>query len=230
MEVILKKIDSKFKNYIKEKYIKIKNILEKEQKKINYINIFHNSWTNSNDCDELIKHLKNQYLLDIDKLITLGFICAPINCDDQFFHIDYDGNTNTYFIPLIDIDEKNGTEYLEFDNKNYNIDILDKLKIVSNKYLLKNDIINELSKLDITPTNYKFKYLNSNKWSLIYLPYYCLHRGRKNIGYTNRVIFQMIFYKDNICKYNMPKELYYYDAEIDDEQKEKVLENRKIIN
>jgi hypothetical protein len=44
----------------------------------------------------------------------------------------------------------------------------------------------------------------------------CLHRGRQNNGTTNRVIFQMIFYKDNICEYNIPKEIYYNDAELDE--------------
>jgi hypothetical protein len=229
MEIINKKIDPKFKEFIKKEYIKNKNLLEKEQKKINYINIFHHLWNNKNNYNKLIEHLKNQYLLDTNKLITMGFISAPINCDEQFFHIDYDGNTNTYFVTIIDIDDTNGTEYLEFNNKHYNIDILHKLKIISNKYILKNDIIDELNKLDITSNNFNFKYLNSNKWSLIYLPYYCLHRGRKNNGTTNRVMFQMVFYKDNICEYNMPKDLYYKDAELD-EYKEKILENRKKNN
>ena len=228
MEVIYQKIDPQFKKFIKKKYLKIKNLLDIEQKKINYINTYHHLW-NYNDSDEFIKHIKNQYLLDTNKLLSFGFISSPINCDNQFFHIDYDGNTNTYFIPLIDIDETNGTEFLEFNDKYYNIDILDQLKKINNKYISKNDIIDELNKLEITPNNYNFKYLNCNKWSLAYLPYYCLHRGRKNNGITNRVMFQMVFYKDNICKYNIPEEIYYKDAELD-EYKEKILENRKKNN
>jgi len=42
-------------------------------------------------------------------------------------------------------------------------------------------------------------------------------------------MFQMVFYKDNICEYNIPEEIYYNDAELD-EYKEKILENRKKIN
>lgn len=227
MEIICGKINIELKNIIKKKYLKVHNLLQKEKKKINYINIFHNSWTNSNDCDDLIKNLKNNYLLDTDKLLSLGFISAPVNCDEQFFHIDYDGKTNTYFIPLTEINDNNGTEYLEFNDKNYNIDIFDKLKMISNKYLLKNDIINELNKLNITTNNYNFKYLNCNKWSLIYLPYYCLHRGRTNYGNNNRIMFQIVI--NYIFNYNLPNEMYYNDAELDDEDKEKILENRKKV-
>ena len=42
-------------------------------------------------------------------------------------------------------------------------------------------------------------------------------------------MFQMVFYKDNICEYNIPEEIYYNDAELD-EYKEKILENRKKNN
>jgi hypothetical protein len=93
MEVIYQKIDPQFKKFIKKKYLKIKNLLDIEQKKINYINTYHHLW-NNNDSDEFIEHIKNQYLLDTNKLLSFGFISAPINCDNQFFHIDYDGNTN----------------------------------------------------------------------------------------------------------------------------------------
>jgi hypothetical protein len=226
MELIKKKIGSQLKNYIKENYSTVKKVFDKTNNKINYVNIYHRSWTNYNKCDTMIMHLKDKYLLDTNKLISLGFISAPINCDDQFFHIDYKGNTNTYFIPLIDLNDKNGTEYIEFNDKIYNISLLDKLNSISNKYISKDDVIKNLNNLDIKSCSYKFKYLNANKWSMVQVPYYCFHRGKTNNGLINRVMFQMVFYKDNISKHDVPNDDYYNDAELDDE-KDIILENRK---
>ena len=226
MELIKKKIGSQLKNYITENYSKVEKILNKQNNKINYINIYHRSWTNYNKCGTMIAHLKDKYLLDTNKLISLGFIAAPINCDEQFFHIDYKGKTNTYFIPLVDLDDKNGTEYLEFNDKNYNISLLDKLNSISNKYLSKNDVVNALNNLDVKSDSYKFKYINGNKWCMVQMPYYCLHRGKTNNGLLDRIMFQMVFNKDNMSKHDVPNDDYYNDAELDDD-KEKVLENRK---
>jgi hypothetical protein len=152
MEVIVKKIDYELKKYIKENYVKVENILKKHNNKINYVNIYHRSW-NINNCEKIIDNLKNKYSFDTSKLISLGFISAPVNCDNQFFHIDYKGNTNTYFIPLIDLNNNNGTEYIEFDNKFYNINLLDKLNIISNIYLSQDDVVNHLSKFDVNPSS-----------------------------------------------------------------------------
>lgn len=225
MEVIDKKIDYELKKYIKENYVKVENILKKHNNKINYVNIYHRSW-NINNCEKIIDNLKNKYSFDTSKLISLGFISAPVNCDNQFFHIDYKGNTNTYFIPLIDLNNNNGTEYIEFDNKFYNINLLDKLNIISNIYLSQDDVVNHLSKIDVNPNTYKFKFLNCEKWCMVKLPYYCLHRGRTNNGFCDRIMFQIVFYKDDALNYNIPNEHYYDDAELDDE-KNKILDNRK---
>ena len=85
MELLFKKIGSQLKNYIIENYSKVENVLNKKNNKINYVNIYHRSWTNYNKCSTLNTHLKDKYLLDTNKLISLGFISAPINCDEQFF-------------------------------------------------------------------------------------------------------------------------------------------------
>ena len=97
----------------------------------------------------MLKDESNIFRLDSEKydLFYFGFIQSLPKCDNQLFHIDYFDKTITYFIPMIELTDLNGTEYVEFNN--YSNSLLD----ISNKYLYKKDIINYLS--NITPFSLK---------------------------------------------------------------------------
>jgi hypothetical protein len=194
----------------------------KKSHKINYINLYHKDWKN-NKYDNFIDKLRlesesiDNSFIDYD-LHYFGFIQSYPNCDNQHFHIDYFGQSITYFIPLTELTDLNGTEYLlDIDNK-----ISPKILLsISNKYINRYEIINALKNY-----NFKFKYANANKYSLIELPSNVLHRGRKNETNKNRIMFQMIFTKKG-SNIDIMSDHFINDAELDDKNKDLILENRK---
>jgi hypothetical protein len=191
MELITLKIDNNLKNLIKHKFSLLKEVIEKENKRINHINIYHREWQ-KNDCDEIIEILKNDYSINIKNIISLGFISAQVNCLNQHFHIDYNGTTETYFIPLIDLNDLNGTEYVKFNDTNFNINIIDKLIDITNNFENRKEVEEEFRKMGISNSDYKFCFLNAPKWSMTLLPYYVFHRGQSNKGTKNRTLFQIV--------------------------------------
>ena len=142
MKLITTKIDSNLKKFIKDKYISIEKIILEENKRINHVNIYHNKWSSKDNetCADIINILKKNYSINTDNLISMGFITSQINCYDQHFHIDYNGTTETYFIPLVDLTDKNGTEYLEFNNSQDNLELFDNLIDITDKFINRNQL------------------------------------------------------------------------------------------
>jgi hypothetical protein len=191
MELITPRINKNLKNFIKEQFLLIKELIKEENKRINHINIYHRDWQNNN-CDEIIKILKNEYSINTDNIISLGFITSQVNCFDQYFHIDYNGTTETYFIPLIDLNDYNGTEYVKFNDTNFNINIIDKLINITNNFDNIKELEEEFIRMNIHNSDYKFCFLNAQKWSMILMPYYLFHRGQSNKGTKDRTLFQIV--------------------------------------
>jgi hypothetical protein len=191
MELITPRINKYLKKLIKDQYLLIKELIKEENKRINHINIYHRDWQNNN-CEEIIKILKNEYLINTDNIISLGFITSQVNCFDQYFHIDYNGTTETYFIPLIDLNDYNGTEYVKFNDTNYNINIIDKLINITNNFDNRKELEGEFIRMNIPNSDYKFCFLNAQKWSMILMPYYLFHRGQSNKGTKDRTLFQIV--------------------------------------
>jgi hypothetical protein len=191
MELITSTINKNLKKLIKEKFSLVKEVIEKENKRINHINIYHRDWI-KNDCDEIIKILMSEYSINIDNIISLGFITAQVNCFDQYYHIDYNGKTETYFIPLIDLDDNNGTDYVKFNDTNFNINIIDKLINMTNNFDSRKELEEEFKKNNISNSDYKFCFLNIKKWSMVLMPYYLFHRGQSNKGTKDRTLFQIV--------------------------------------
>ena len=190
MELITHKIHKKLKKLIKYNFSIIKNDIEIENKRINHINIYHRDWQNNN-CDEIIEILKNEYSIDVNNLVSLAFITSQVNCFDQHFHIDYEGKVKTYFIPLIDLDDNNGTEFVKFNDVDLNKNIVNELVNITNNFITRKDVENEFTKMNITRNDYEFCYLNSPKWSFVLMPSYLFHRGQSNKGTKNRTLFQI---------------------------------------
>lgn len=216
MEVITSKINKKLKKIIKSKFAIVKNDIEIENKRISHINIYHRDWQN-NSCDEIIEILKNDYAIDVNNIISLGFITSQVNCFDQHFHIDYEGKVNTYFIPLIDLDDNNGTEFVKFNDVNLNKNMIDKLINITNDFIDRKDVEKEFIKMNIKDTDYKFCYLNSPKWSIVFMPNYVFHRGQSNKGTQSRTMFQITLVNDNNTNPVISNEVKIYDSELDED-------------
>ena len=215
MELITNEISLDLKKCIKSSFDTVKNLITEVNKRINHVNIYHKDWGYSS-CDDIIKILQTDYSIDPNNIISLGFINSQINSYNQHFHIDYNGITETYFIPLIDLDYNNGTEYVEFISKEYNINILDELIEITDKYINKNQIIDYFNNKSISNSNYEFKILNTKSWSMVKMPYYLFHRGQSNKGTIDRTMFQIIISKSK--NIHISKKVKIIDSELDEEQ------------
>lgn len=176
------------------------------------------------ECPHLEESFKNK------TLIQVNIICAPPDCNNQLFHLDYKGDSESYFIPMVPLSDLNGTEYLHFtDKRNYKIYFND-LLYMSDNYLDKTDAIDYLTqKLGLKANvDFAFKCANSDAYALLFMPYYVYHRGQKNKTPINRLMVNVLFsIGDN---FNYPTEEYILDAEIDEEGRaETILELRKTI-
>ena len=114
--------------------MELNNILEKninyfndnKSKLINHKLLYCNKWK-ENKYEYLLPLLKNecehlQTTFDNNTLIQINLINAPPDCNDQLFHIDYQGDSFSYFIPFVELSDLNGTEYVHFiDSRNFKI-------------------------------------------------------------------------------------------------------------
>jgi hypothetical protein len=233
MEIILTKISEKLKNALEQ--LDINYFIKSTNNLINHRVFYCNKWTEEQNkvglpIMELLKveceHLKNSF--SNYTLIQINIINAPPDCNNQLFHIDYQGDSSSYFLPLVELSDLNGTEYLYFfDEKNYKI-YYENLLYMSNHYYSKEDALDYLTNNLGLKNNvdFSFKCANSNAYSLLYMPYYVYHRGQKNKTNINRLVLNIVFSVGN--KFDYPIEEYILDAEIDEESRaETILEIRK---
>jgi len=202
---------------------------------INHRVFYCNKWSEEENkrgehIVELLKeeggHLRDSFINHT--LIQLNIINAPPDCNTQLFHIDYQGDSASYFIPLVELSDLNGTEYLYFFDKNNYTKFYNTLLSMSDNYLDKTEIIEYFTnkyglKLDV---DFTFKCANADPYALLYMPYYVYHRGQKNKTNTNRLMLNILFSIGN--KFSYPIEEYILDSEIDEEARyAKILEIRK---
>ncbi len=174
---------------------------EDDNKRVNCINIHFRDWDEKDnkynylidDLKEENKELKNDF--DNYELVYMNYINNPPDSVPQVFHLDYEGTTISYFIPLVDITDENGTEYIKFLDEKDNEKYFEEIKKLSSLRLYKDELIiylrDELNlELD---KDYKIAIVNCNKYELIKMPYYILHRGKKNTSNFNRIMLNIVF-------------------------------------
>lgn len=227
MELIAKKISLDLKKIIESEFEKVSDLIHEQKQRINHVNIYHKDW-GCNSCENLIYILHNDYSIDPDTIISLGFINSKVDSYDQHFHIDYAGTTETYFIPMIDLNDLNGTEYVEFTNKEYNKNILGELIEITDEFINRDQIIDHFNKKKIS--NYTFKILNGDAWSMVKMPNYVFHRGQKNKGFVDRTMFQIVIAVTPTAK--VSQSILIGDSELDETSDivDKLLVNRKTNN
>jgi len=233
MEIIKAQVSQNLKAALQT--LDIDYFMKSSNNLINHRVFYCNKWTEEqnkvgipilNALKEECEHLKNVF--NTHTLIQINIINAPPDCNNQLFHIDYQGDSESYFIPLVELSDLNGTEYLYFyDTENYKRYYEHEL-YMSDHYLSKEDIVAYLTntlglKINV---DFVFKCANSDPYALLFMPYYVYHRGQKNKTSTNRLMLNILFSIGN--KFNYPIEEYILDAEIDEDSRaQTILDIRK---
>lgn len=201
---------------------------------INHRLFYCNTWTEEDNAlgvpiIELLKrecsHLQETFAQCT--LIQLNVINAPPDCNTQLFHIDYQGDSVSYFVPFVDLSDLNGTEFVYFYKpENYELFYTHFLGM-SDAFLNQGEAIASLKTLHLElGVDYCFKCANSNAYSLLYMPYYLYHRGQKNKTNVNRMMLNILFSRAKQFKYADDK--YILDAEIDEPQRaQRILDLRR---
>jgi hypothetical protein len=228
MELIKSQVGSNLKQALQQ--LDIEYFIKSSNNLINHRVFYCNKWSEEQNkkaipiLDALkveCEHLKNSF--DKYTLIQINLINAPPDCNNQLFHMDYQGDSFSYFIPFVELSDLNGTEYLYFtDEKNYTT-YYESLLHMSNNYLDKPEAIHYLTDTLGLKLNedFAFKCANSDPYSLLYMPYYVYHRGQKNKTNTNRIMLNILFSIGN--NFNYPIEEYILDAEIDEESRAEII-------
>ena len=236
MNVIQTYISQSLKQTLIDIYQSIAPHFESDTNLINHKLFYCNKWADTrNKHTYLLDMLRNEcdrlrVLMDENTLLQINYICAPPDCTDQLFHIDYLGDSISIFIPLVDLSDLNGTEYLYFyDEKNYLI-FFDLMLEMSDKYFTKNEAIAYMiSKGFVYEKDFCFKCANSPAYSIIEMPYYVYHRGQKNKTNHKRIMLNILFSRNNA--YDYPIDEVISDSEVDEKQRyDTILEKRKDQN
>ena len=232
MEIIKPQVSANLKTALQT--LDIEYFMNSSNNLINHRVFYCNKWTDEQNKEAQpilnalkveCEHIKNVFTTHT--LIQINIINAPPDCNNQLFHIDYQGDSESYFIPLVELSDLNGTEYLYFYNKeNYKLYYESDL-YMSDHYYSKEEIIDYFTTLGLKINiDFVFKCANSDPYALLFMPYYVYHRGQKNKTTTNRLMLNILFSIGN--KFNYPIEEYILDAEIDEESRaETILELRK---
>ena len=147
--------------------------------------------------------------------MQINIINAPPDCVDQLFHIDYLGDSISYFIPFVELSDLNGTAYLNFINPDNNLVYYNDLLKMSALYLSQPDIIEYLANLQLKlGVDYEFKAANSDAFGLLRMPNYVYHRGQKNKSGKDRLMLNILFSINNAYEY--PVDEIITDSEIDE--------------
>jgi hypothetical protein len=145
---------------------------------------------------------------------------------DQLFHIDYLGDSISYFIPFVELTNLNGTAYLDFLDPHNNIVYYDELLKMSALYLTQPEIIDYLANLQLTlHEDYEFAAANSGAFALLKMPNYVYHRGQKNKSGKPRLMVNILFSINNA--YDYPVMEIIEDSEVDElDRCEEILKKR----
>jgi hypothetical protein len=195
------------------------NHFTSRSKLINHKLLYCNKWTENKyaylvpllyaECVELKQDIDNYTLLQVN------IINAPPDCVDQLFHIDYLGDSISYFIPFVELTDMNGTAYLNFLNPQNNIVYYPELLKMSALYMTQPEIIAYLSTLNLQEGHdYEFLAANAEAFALLRMPNYVYHRGQKNRSGKDRFMVNILFSMKNAYEY--PTDEVIEDSEIDE--------------
>lgn len=234
MNIIEKSVSSNLINELEKIKKEFLPHFNSGNKLINHKLLYCNKWE-ENKYSYLVDLLKNEcsYLKDtFDKytLLQINFINAPPDCNDQLFHIDYLGDSISFFIPLVELSDLNGTEYLFFHDKNNYYKYFPLMLEMSDKYFTRLEAIAYMETKGFSyNVDYCFKCANSDKYALIEMPNYVYHRGQKNKTDYNRIMLNILISINN--EYEYPIDEIITDSEVDEAQRlDYILKKRMAID
>jgi len=150
--------------------------------------------------------------------LQINFINAPPDCTDQLFHIDYLGDSISFFIPMVELSDLNGTEYMFFNDKSNYVKYFSLMLEMSEKYFTNQEAIEYMTLKGFKyGDDYEFKCANSDPYALIEMPNYVYHRGQKNKTNHNRIMLNILLSINNA--YNYPIDEIISDSEVDESQR-----------
>lgn len=210
------------------------HLIPTDNDNIGYITLLHKSWPSwqTNKYAHMLPDIERE-LPDVvqDDILSFGFLYSNPECINQRWHIDYSGRSEIFFIPTIDINETNGTEYIEFADVDKNKKLKDVFVEITNNFT-ENDDLKEYFKntLKLEDHEYRFCIAKAPRMSLIKISHYMLHRGRRNISGRPRIIFFVCTSKDRDFLDVLPTDVVVPDAELDEpDQESKVLLSRNKV-
>ena len=195
MNLIEEKIEDSFiseLNFIVQNYDYYFN---KKNNHINYINLYQKN-LELQKYNYLINYLKKIKTIESSlskyNILYYGLIISQPNNENQYYHLDYRGKSITYFIPLCDITDKNGTEYLYFyDKENYE-KYYDLFLEITHKYKEKEELKKFLETKNLFyGKDYELRIVNCKANSIVFLPNNVFHRGKTNESGKRRIMFQL---------------------------------------
>jgi hypothetical protein len=219
MNVVKKQISTPLRTELETILQAHLNHFTNPSKLINHRLLYCNKWTENKyeylipllyaECVELKEDIDNYTLLQIN------IINAPPDCVDQLFHIDYLGDSISYFMPFVELSDLNGTAYLNFINPANHLVYYEELLKMSALYLTQQEIIAYLANLQLQlDVDYEFKSANSDAFGLLRMPNYVYHRGQKNRTQQDRLMLNILFSMKNAYEY--PIDEIIADSEIDE--------------
>jgi hypothetical protein len=202
MTVIQERISDDFIRELHTIIEKFNHFVELKNANISYLNLYQKN-LDIREYDYLLNYIKKIDMINEAlkkyKILYYGFIIAKSNNKNQYFHLDYTGKTITYFIPLVNLTDMNGTEYLCFYNiENYKTYF--KLFLgISRKYITRQEVIDYLITQNIhLNIDYEFRILNCKAYSVILLQHHVFHRGKTNETPHDRIMFQLTLELENV--------------------------------
>jgi hypothetical protein len=232
MNIVKKQISAPLQTELKEILQTHLNHFTSRSKLINHKLLYCNKWT-ENKYEYLIPLLYAECVElkeDIQKytLLQINIINAPPDCVDQLFHIDYLGDSISYFIPFVELTDLNGTAYLNFINPHDNLVYYKELLKMSALYLTQTDIIAYLANLNLyLGHDYEFKAANAEAFGLLRMPNYVYHRGQKNRSGKDRLMVNILFSINNA--YDYPVQEIIEDSEIDEIQRADDILKKRVV-
>ena len=200
-----------------------------ESKRVQIVNLFHsqNRLLPETENKTLIEFCKKLNIINGYSLTQIALIASTPDCEYQAYHLDYEGESQTIFIPLVDITDENGTEYIHFFDKKDYIKYFDFFNKISYNYITNQSLKERLEKEFglILNKHYCFKIVNAKRYDVLFMPHYCFHRGKKNETKSIRPMYNIAFFRDVA---RMGVDFYVPDAELDETPMiDKILDNRK---
>lgn len=233
MYIVKPKIDDHLSLKLKQVFqTHVHHFTTTHSKLINSKLLYCNKWT-ENKYEDLIPLLyaeceELQHDIDNYTLVQINIINAPPDCVDQLFHIDYLGDSISYYIPFVELTDKNGTVFVRFIDPQNHLVYYDELLKMSALYLTQVEIVEHFLRLDLKLNiDYTFTVVNSPAFSLIKMPNYVYHRGQTNKSGDHRLMLNILFSINN--DYEFPIQEIVPDSELDEPEKstEEIFKRRR---